>query len=69
MQKLQGLAQDWQLPTEIVMDMVKIALFDTIILVDDSGSMSFEENGERIEYARCLSFYGRIGILMHQTGI
>lgn len=34
---------------EIAMDIIKISLFDTIILVDDSGSMSFEENGERIE--------------------
>lgn len=49
MPKLQGLANDWQIPMEVAMDAIKISLFDTIILVDDSGSMSFEENGERIE--------------------
>lgn len=49
MPKLQSLAHDWQMPMEVAMDAIKIALFDTIILVDDSGSMSFEENGERIE--------------------
>lgn len=49
MGKLQHLAQTWRIPTEIAIDLVKIALFDIIILVDDSGSMSFEENGERIE--------------------
>lgn len=49
MTKLQGLARDWQLPMEVAIDIIKISLFDTIILVDDSGSMAFEENGERIE--------------------
>lgn len=28
---------------------VKIALFDFILYVDDSGSMAFEEGGERID--------------------
>lgn len=50
MQKLQALSSEWQIPMEIAMDIIKISLFDTIILVDDSGSMAFEENGERIEY-------------------
>lgn len=31
------------------MDVVRLALYDVIIYVDDSGSMSFEENGERIK--------------------
>jgi hypothetical protein len=30
------------------MDCVKLALFDIILYIDDSGSMRFEENGERI---------------------
>lgn len=28
---------------------VKLALFDVILYIDDSGSMQFEENGERID--------------------
>ena len=37
-----------QLPKEIAFDCVKIALFDTILYCDDSGSMRFEEGGDRI---------------------
>ena len=33
---------------EIGQDIVKLALFDIILYIDDSGSMSFEEGGERI---------------------
>ncbi|WVR07881.1 hypothetical protein IAU60_004924 [Kwoniella sp. DSM 27419] len=46
---LQQLAANWKLPVELASDLVKIALFDVVVLVDDSGSMSFEQNGERIE--------------------
>lgn len=34
---------------EIGRDVIKLALFDIILYIDDSGSMAFEENGERIE--------------------
>lgn len=37
------------MPKEVALDLVKIALFDVVILCDDSGSMAFEQNGERIE--------------------
>ena len=46
---LQTLASAWRLPVELASDLVKIALFDVVVLVDDSGSMAFEQNGERIE--------------------
>jgi len=46
---LQTLASNWKLPLELAADLVKISLFDVVVLVDDSGSMKFEENGERIE--------------------
>jgi uncharacterized protein with von Willebrand factor type A (vWA) domain len=46
---LQQLASAWKLPVELAADLVKISLFDVVVLVDDSGSMSFEQNGERIE--------------------
>ncbi len=46
---LPKIAQEWRLPMEIAIDLVKMALFDFILYVDDSGSMAFEENGERID--------------------
>jgi hypothetical protein len=46
---LQKLAAQWRLPLELAADLVKIALFDVVVLVDDSGSMAFEQNGERID--------------------
>ncbi|GAA6064144.1 hypothetical protein JCM10212_000217 [Sporobolomyces blumeae] len=45
---LTRLAQEWRLPAEVAMDLVRLALFDVILYCDDSGSMQFEENGERI---------------------
>lgn len=33
---------------EVAMDLCRLALFDVILYLDDSGSMSFEENGSRI---------------------
>ena len=54
-----------QLPKEIAFDCVKIALFDTILYCDDSGSMRFEEGGDRINdlkvlHCLFLAFYLRI---------
>ncbi|GAA6002711.1 uncharacterized protein JCM10292_002979 [Rhodotorula paludigena] len=46
---LATIAQNWQLPLEIAMDMARLALFDTMLLCDDSASMSFAENGSRID--------------------
>lgn len=34
---------------EIAADIAKLALYDVILYVDDSGSMAFEENGSRID--------------------
>ncbi|OBT68484.1 hypothetical protein VE03_02788 [Pseudogymnoascus sp. 23342-1-I1] len=47
--KVQHLVQTWKVEPEIGQDIVKLALFDIILYVDDSGSMQFEENGERIQ--------------------
>ncbi|BFZ55384.1 hypothetical protein PYCC9005_002424 [Savitreella phatthalungensis] len=52
--KLEDVAAQWQIPVEMAYDLVKLALFDTIILVDDSGSMSFEEGGDRINDLRAI---------------
>jgi hypothetical protein len=46
---LQQLSSNWRLPLELASDLVKIALFDVVVLVDDSGSMAFEQGGERID--------------------
>jgi hypothetical protein len=43
------LAQKWRINTEIASDIVKLGLYDVILYIDDSGSMQFEENGERID--------------------
>lgn len=46
---LDKICQQWRLPKELAADLVKIALFDVVLLADDSGSMQFEQGGERIE--------------------
>jgi hypothetical protein len=51
---LAKISQDWRLPMEIAMDLAKLALFDTILYLDDSGSMAFEENGSRIDDAKLI---------------
>ncbi|KMQ45184.1 von Willebrand factor, type A [Trichophyton rubrum] len=43
------LCATWRVPREVGQDVVKLALFDVILYIDDSGSMQFEENGERIK--------------------
>lgn len=43
------MCQAWRIQKEIGNDLVKLALYDVIIYVDDSGSMQFEEKGERIK--------------------
>ncbi|POY73100.1 hypothetical protein BMF94_3938 [Rhodotorula taiwanensis] len=51
---LPRIAAQWNIPMEIAMDLAKLALFDTVVLVDDSGSMAFEENGSRIDDAKLI---------------
>ncbi|KAF2138762.1 uncharacterized protein K452DRAFT_233424 [Aplosporella prunicola CBS 121167] len=43
------LCQRWRVPQEIGNDVAKLGLFDVVLYIDDSGSMAFEENGERIK--------------------
>ncbi|GAA5900751.1 hypothetical protein JCM8208_004602 [Rhodotorula glutinis] len=49
---LQQIASKWRLPMEIAVDLCKLSLFDVVLLIDDSGSMSFEEGGSRIDDAK-----------------
>jgi hypothetical protein len=37
------------MPKELASDLVKLSLFDVILYLDDSGSMAFEQGGERID--------------------
>ncbi|GAA6021962.1 hypothetical protein JCM10207_002620 [Rhodosporidiobolus poonsookiae] len=51
---IQKIATDWRLPMEVAMDLCKLALFDTVVYLDDSGSMQFEEGGSRIDDAKLI---------------
>ncbi|SGZ27998.1 BQ5605_C026g10243 [Microbotryum silenes-dioicae] len=46
---LPRLAGEWNIPMEVAIDTAKLALFDTVLYCDDSGSMAFEEGGTRID--------------------
>lgn len=48
-QQVDRLCQAWHVQREIATDIVRLALYDVVVYIDDSGSMSFEENGERIK--------------------
>jgi len=48
-QQVDHLCQAWRIQKEIANDIIRLALYDVILYIDDSGSMSFEENGERIK--------------------
>ncbi|KAI5304716.1 hypothetical protein KEM56_006067 [Ascosphaera pollenicola] len=47
--KIRQVCEEWRIPKEIAQDIVKLALYDIVIFIDDSGSMSFEEGGERLQ--------------------
>lgn len=47
--KIDNVSQMWRIPKEIAVDLARLALYDIVIYADDSGSMAFEENGERID--------------------
>ncbi|EED14973.1 transcription factor RfeF, putative [Talaromyces stipitatus ATCC 10500] len=50
--RIQQLMREWNVGQEVAMDVVKLALFDTVIYVDDSGSIQFEEDGSRLTQLR-----------------
>jgi len=47
--QLPPLAAKWRVNMEIAKDLVQLALYDIVLFIDDSGSMQFEENGDRID--------------------
>jgi hypothetical protein len=50
--KLAKLTNEWSVPMEVATDVMKLALFDVILYVDDSGSIEFEEKGVRKDQLR-----------------
>ncbi|SGY20220.1 BQ5605_C017g08535 [Microbotryum silenes-dioicae] len=67
---LPRIAALFQIPMEVAMDLVRLALFDVILYTDDSGSMSFEENGSRIEDLKMIvSKVASAASLFDQDGI
>lgn len=44
--------REWNVGQEVAMDVIKLSLFDTVIYVDDSGSIQFEEDGARLTQLR-----------------
>ncbi|KAF2873518.1 hypothetical protein BDV95DRAFT_567185 [Massariosphaeria phaeospora] len=48
------LIQRWRIAKEVANDIVKLALYDIVLYIDDSGSMQFEEEGSRIKDLRLI---------------
>ncbi|EZG66929.1 RfeF [Gregarina niphandrodes] len=68
--RVQQLAQKWKLSGEIQNDLYQLALYDVIMLCDDSGSMAFEEQGERIEDLKMtVSYVAEATALFDSDGI
>jgi hypothetical protein len=49
-----SLGRRWNLPLELVYDLYGLALYDICFFCDDSGSMIFEEDGERVDDLRLI---------------
>ncbi|KAF2104831.1 hypothetical protein NA57DRAFT_71036 [Rhizodiscina lignyota] len=50
--KIDQICQKWRMPKEVGNDVLQLGLYDIILYIDDSGSMQFEEGGERIQDLR-----------------
>ncbi|GAQ87873.1 hypothetical protein KFL_003840050 [Klebsormidium nitens] len=65
-----ALAARWGMPKELAIDLACLGLYDIVILADDSSSMSFEEQGERIEDLKLvLSKVAEVATMFDQDGI
>lgn len=42
------ISQEWRLTPDVAIDLCKLALFDIVVLCDDSAAMRGEQGGERI---------------------
>lgn len=52
--QIPALSQRWRIPMEVANELCQLGLYDIIVFIDDSGSMAFEENGERIKDLRLI---------------
>lgn len=60
----------WQLPAETVKSLYQLALYDVVVLADDSGSMRHDENGVRIaQLKNNLAFIAETCTLFDTDGI
>jgi hypothetical protein len=58
------------MPVELATDLATLALYDIVIFADDSGSMVFEEGGERINDLKViLGRVAEVGTLFDDDGI
>lgn len=46
------ISDEWNIPANVAVDLCKLALFDIVVLCDDSAAMAGEQNGERINDLR-----------------
>lgn len=65
-----ALSQRWNMPLELAHDLATLALYDIVIFADDSGSMIFEEGGERINDLKLiLGRVAEVATLFDEDGI
>jgi hypothetical protein len=65
-----GIAARWNISRELAIDLAPLVLYDIVFYCDDSGSMAFEENGERIDDLKyILSRVSEIATLFDDDGI
>jgi hypothetical protein len=65
-----SIASRWKISRELAYDLAPLALYDIVFYCDDSGSMAFEEDGERIEDLKyILSKVSEIATMFDDDGI
>ncbi|KAL4752887.1 hypothetical protein BDW72DRAFT_52454 [Aspergillus terricola var. indicus] len=68
--KVNRIVNEFALPTEIAMDVIKLSLYDIVLYVDDSGSIEFEEKGVRKEQLKqILGIVATIASTFDEDGI
>jgi hypothetical protein len=67
--KVESLCRSWQIPLEVGKDIVRLALFDIVIYVDDSGSM-LPKGGKRVrDMMRVLSRAAAAATMFDPDGV
>ncbi|CEJ60785.1 Putative RfeF [Penicillium brasilianum] len=68
--RLQRIVHELNVPMEVATDLMKLALFDIVLYVDDSGSIEFEEKGLRKDQLRqILGIVATVASTFDQDGI